>query len=78
MTDTPPATRPTGPAIQPSGHYSVVHLPGHWYVLCLSRELKRKPIARTLHAWSVRAIGFLFNSRDRHKTYQWPGRCTTE
>jgi len=41
MTDPPPAS-------QPSGHYSVVHLPDHWYVLCLSRELKAKPISRTL------------------------------
>jgi phenylpropionate dioxygenase-like ring-hydroxylating dioxygenase large terminal subunit len=35
----PPATK---------GHTSVVKLPQHWFVLCLSRELRDRPIARTL------------------------------
>jgi phenylpropionate dioxygenase-like ring-hydroxylating dioxygenase large terminal subunit len=30
------------------GRLSVVHLPDHWYVACLSRELGRKPLARTV------------------------------
>lgn len=30
------------------GRTSVVHLPGQWYVACLSSELRRKPLARTL------------------------------
>jgi phenylpropionate dioxygenase-like ring-hydroxylating dioxygenase large terminal subunit len=30
------------------GRLSVVHLPGYWYVACLSRELRRAPLARTV------------------------------
>jgi phenylpropionate dioxygenase-like ring-hydroxylating dioxygenase large terminal subunit len=38
----------TSPSTQSTGHYSVVQLPEHWYVLCLSRELEDRPISRTL------------------------------
>ena len=31
-----------------SGRTSAVHLPGYWYVACLSRELGRRPVARTV------------------------------
>jgi phenylpropionate dioxygenase-like ring-hydroxylating dioxygenase large terminal subunit len=34
--------------VRATGRYSVVHLPGFWYVACLSRELKDKPLARTV------------------------------
>ena len=30
------------------GRLSVVHLPAYWYVACLSRELERTPLARTV------------------------------
>ncbi len=30
------------------GHYSTVHLPDQWFVLASSRELRKKPLARTL------------------------------
>jgi len=36
------------PALQPTEHYSVVQLRGHWYATCLSSELRGKPISRTL------------------------------
>ncbi|MBZ4407615.1 aromatic ring-hydroxylating dioxygenase subunit alpha [Myxococcus sp. MISCRS1] len=32
----------------PAGHVSVVNLPNAWFILCSSRELKDKPLARTL------------------------------
>jgi phenylpropionate dioxygenase-like ring-hydroxylating dioxygenase large terminal subunit len=32
----------------PSGHVSVVRLPHSWFILCASRELGHKPLARTL------------------------------
>ncbi|MBU8896386.1 aromatic ring-hydroxylating dioxygenase subunit alpha [Corallococcus sp. H22C18031201] len=32
----------------PAGHVSVVRLPHSWFILCASRELGRKPVARTL------------------------------
>lgn len=32
----------------PTGRPSVVRLPGHWYVACRSRQLVRRPIARTV------------------------------
>ncbi|WP_224364918.1 aromatic ring-hydroxylating oxygenase subunit alpha [Hyalangium versicolor] len=32
----------------PAGNISVVHLPNSWFILCASRELGRKPLARTL------------------------------
>ncbi|HEX8823532.1 MAG TPA: Rieske 2Fe-2S domain-containing protein, partial [Archangium sp.] len=32
----------------PSGIVSVVRLPQSWFILCASRELGRKPLARTL------------------------------
>jgi len=35
----PPATK---------GHVSVARIPNAWYVACFSRELKRRPIARTI------------------------------
>lgn len=31
-----------------AGHVSVVHLPNAWFILCASRELGDKPLARTL------------------------------
>ncbi len=31
-----------------SGHRSIAHLRDHWYVLCTSAELRRKPLSRTL------------------------------
>jgi phenylpropionate dioxygenase-like ring-hydroxylating dioxygenase large terminal subunit len=34
--------------VNPTGRYSVVPLPRFWYVACLSRELRRRPIARTM------------------------------
>jgi len=37
--------RPPG---APTGHVSVVHLPNAWFILCASRELGSKPLARTL------------------------------
>ena len=30
------------------GHRSIAHLKDHWYVLCTSRELRTRPLARTL------------------------------
>ena len=32
----------------PTGHVSIVHLPNAWFILCASRELGSKPLARTL------------------------------
>ncbi|WP_224243079.1 aromatic ring-hydroxylating dioxygenase subunit alpha [Hyalangium gracile] len=32
----------------PAGNISVVHLPNCWFILCASRELGHKPLARTL------------------------------
>lgn len=34
--------------IEPSGRFTTVHLPDHWYVACLVRELGAKPIGRTI------------------------------
>jgi phenylpropionate dioxygenase-like ring-hydroxylating dioxygenase large terminal subunit len=34
--------------VTPTGRYSGVQLPGFWYVACLSRELRRRPIGRTV------------------------------
>jgi phenylpropionate dioxygenase-like ring-hydroxylating dioxygenase large terminal subunit len=31
------------------GRSSAVHLPGYWYVACLSKELGRRPLARTVY-----------------------------
>lgn len=36
------------PVVTPTGRSSFVPLPRFWYVACLSRELRRRPIARTL------------------------------
>jgi phenylpropionate dioxygenase-like ring-hydroxylating dioxygenase large terminal subunit len=30
------------------GHASVVHIPGHWFIACRSRELRHKPLATKL------------------------------
>ncbi|MGH9243123.1 MAG: Rieske 2Fe-2S domain-containing protein [Acidimicrobiales bacterium] len=34
--------------VTPTGRYSVAHLPRYWYAACLSRELRGKPVARTV------------------------------
>lgn len=36
------------PPVAATGRYSVVHLPRFWYVACLSRELRHRPIGRTV------------------------------
>jgi len=35
-------------AITPTGRFTSPHLRGHWYVACLSRELRRRPLGRTV------------------------------
>lgn len=35
-------------AITPTGRFTTSRLEGHWYVACLSRELRRRPLARTV------------------------------
>lgn len=34
--------------VEPSGRFTTVRLPSHWYVACLGSELKSKPLARTV------------------------------
>jgi phenylpropionate dioxygenase-like ring-hydroxylating dioxygenase large terminal subunit len=41
------ALAPLAP-LRTRGHYSAVHLPDQWFILAESRELKRKPLTRTL------------------------------
>lgn len=38
----------TSSSNQPTEHFSVAALPGHWYAVCLSRDLRSKPLSRTL------------------------------
>lgn len=44
------ATMPAGKLAPPQAkpHVSVARLAGYWYVACLARELRRKPLARTV------------------------------
>jgi phenylpropionate dioxygenase-like ring-hydroxylating dioxygenase large terminal subunit len=41
------APAPLSP-LRARGHYSTVHLPDQWFILARSRELRRKPLPRTL------------------------------